>query len=146
MCKNEIKRIFIQLCFEFANSLRSFIWYIFLVLTAISIWLNFRRLRSLMGWPAGPVWRFIHLPSELHQGNYIYSWSKTWIFAASNITRYWLDNAIIIIFYWQCNHTFTGWKRQKLFFKNCKQSRIQQNLYTAFEWIWWSNLQNFIFS
>ena len=28
----------------------------------------------------------------------------------------------------------------------CKAPRIQQNVYTVFEWIWQSNLQNFIFS
>ena len=43
---------------------------------------------------------------------------------------------------------FTGWKRQIVVVIIASKAlvRIQQNLYTVFEWIWWNNLQNFIFS
>ena len=66
-----------------------------------------------------------------------YSWSKTHIFAALTITQYWLDNTIIINFFFlTMQPLFTGWKRQMVVFlriANKAPVRIQQNLYTAFD-------------
>ena len=76
------------------------------------------------------------------------SWSKTRIFAASTITQYWLDNTIIIIFFSE-NTTIIYWMKETntYFIKIASKAlvRIQQKLYTAFEWRWRSNLQNFNF-
>ena len=67
------------------------------------------------------------------------SWSKTHIFAASTITLYCLDNTIIIIFF-SDNATFIYWIKvtNSCFLRIASKApfRIQQNLYTAFEWIW----------
>ena len=44
---------------------------------------------------------------------------------------------------------FIEWKSQIVVFLRIASKapvRIQQNLYTVYEWIWLSNLQNFIFS
>ena len=81
--------------------------------------------------------------------NKLYSWSQTRIFAASTITQYWLDNTTITIFF-SDNATIIYWMKEtnSCFLRIASKApvRIQQNLYTAFEWIWRSNLQNFIFS
>ena len=72
------------------------------------------------------------------------SWSKTRIFAASTITQYWLDNTIIIIFF-SDKAIIIYWMKEtnSCFLKIASKApvRILQNLYTAFEWIWRSNLQ-----
>ena len=48
------------------------------------------------------------------------------------------------------NVTIISWMKEtnSCFFRTASKAslRIQQNLYTIFEWIWQSNLQNFIFS
>ena len=75
------------------------------------------------------------------------SWSKTHIFAASTITQYWLNKTIIIFF--SDNATVIYWMKEtnSCFLRIASKApmRIQHNLYTAFEWIWRSKLQNFIF-
>ena len=72
------------------------------------------------------------------------SWSKTRIFTASTITQHWLDNTIIMI-YFSINATIIYWMKETnscfLGIATKAPVRIHQNLYTAFEWIWQSNLQ-----
>ena len=74
---------------------------------------------------------------------------KRRIFAASIITWYWLDDTIVIIFF-SDNATLIYWLKEtnSCFSRIASKApvRIQQNLYTVFEWIWQSNLQNSIFS
>ena len=76
------------------------------------------------------------------------SWSKTHIFAASTITQYWLGNSIVIFFI-SDNATIIYWMNEtnSCFLRIASKAplRIQQNLYTAFEWIRQINLNNFIF-
>ena len=60
-----------------------------------------------------------------------------------------IDNTIIIISF-SNNTTIIYWMKEtnSCFFRIANKAlvRIQKNLYTEFEWIWRSNLQNFIFS
>ena len=95
-----------------------------------------------------PIYPFFYLAKprywKVHD-----SWNKTHIFAAITITQYWLNDTIVIIFF-SDNPTIIYWIKEKnsCFLRITSKApvRIQQHLYTVFEWIWLSNLQNFIFS